>query len=131
MDVMQIVSIITALVGLVTSLLFIRRAKKAEVRAKEAEVKAREIENERGNIATAEAMIDLVKKANAEAADIQRKLNENLKKENEKFRKYVLRLEAAFNSIHRCTHRNDCPVYAELQDDEGSDPIHTDGHKNR
>lgn len=145
MESIQILTALTSCVGIFTSVLYARRAKKAKVKADEAEARAKEIENTRNDIANAELMIELVKKANDEAAKIQQHIVETLKQENEKFKKYVAqmekyvgRLEKAFRSIHKCPHRSNCPVYAELQNDErngkqtelfrrsseGSDPRH-------
>ncbi len=121
MDVVQIITALTALVGVITSVLYARRAKKAEVKTKEAEARAKEIENRKNDIGNAELMIELVKKANAEASEVQHNLIETLKKENGKFKKSVERLERAFRSIHRCPYRDNCPVYAELQGEEGSE----------
>lgn len=118
MDVMQVITAVSSAVAIFTTVLYARRAKKAEVRAKEAEVRSREIENARGNIGNAEAMIELVQKANAEAAKVQQSMIETLKTENGKFKKYVEKLERAFRGIHRCPYRDNCPVYAELQGDE-------------
>ena len=115
MDVVQIITALTALLGVVTSVLYARRAKKAEVKTKEAEARAKEIENRKNDIGNAELMIELVKKANAEASEVQHNLIETLKKENGKFKKSVERLERAFRSIHRCPYRDNCPVYDELQ----------------
>ncbi len=121
MDVVQIITALTALLGVVTSVLYARRAKKAEVKTKEAEARAKEIENRKNDIGNAELMIELVKKANAEASEVQHNLIETLKKENGKFKKSVEQLERAFRSIHRCPYRDNCPVYAELQGEEGSE----------
>lgn len=118
MDVVQIITALTTLLGLATSVLYARRAKKAEVKAKEAEARAKEIENRKNDIGNAELMIELVQKANAEAAKVQQSMIETLKNENAKFKKYVEKLERAFRSIHRCPYRDDCPVYTELQTDE-------------
>lgn len=130
MDVVQIITALTALLGVVTSVLYARRAKKAEVKTKEAEARAKEIENRKNDIGNAELMIELVKKANAEASEVQHNLIETLKKENGKFKKSVERLEKAFRSIHRCPYRDNCPVYAELQGEEGSEqhPEIADAH---
>ena len=113
MDVVQIITALTALLGVVTSVLYARRAKKAEVKTKEAEARAKEIENRKNDIGNAELMIELVKKANAEASEVWHNLIETLKRENGKFKKSIERLERAF--------RDNCPVYAELQDEEGSE----------
>lgn len=113
MDVIQIITALTTLIGLVASVLYARRAKKAEVRAKE-------IENARDNIGNADLMIELVKKANAEAGKVQQNMIDALKFENEKFKGNVDRLERAFRAINRCPYRDDCPVYAELQNCKGS-----------
>jgi Flp pilus assembly protein TadB len=123
MDVVQVISALTALVSVLASVLYARRAKKAEIRAKE-------IENRKNDIGNAELMIELVKKANAEASEVQHNLIETLKKENGKFKKSVERLERAFRSIHRCPYRDNCPVYAELQGEEGNEQqdLCTDGN---
>lgn len=125
MESIQIITALTSCAGIFTSVLYARRAKKAKVKAGEAEARAKEIENTRNDIANAELMIELVKKANDEALKIQRNIVETLKQENEKFKKYVVqmekyvgRLEKAFRSIHKCPHRDHCPVYTELQNDE-------------
>lgn len=118
MDAVQIITALTTLIGLATSVLYARRAKKAEVKAKEAEARAKEIENRKNDIGNAELMIELVQKANAEAAKVQQRMIETLKNENAKFKKYVEKLERAFRSIHRCPYRDNCPVYTELQGDE-------------
>lgn len=129
MDVVQIITALTTLLGLATSVLYARRAKKAEVKAKEAEARAKEIENRKNDIGNAELMIELVQKANAEALKIQQSIIDTLKRENEKFKKSVERLERAFNSIRRCAYRDKCPVYAELPDSE-RDEQHT-SHSDR
>ena len=123
MDVVQVISALTALVSVLASVLYARRAKKAEIRAKE-------IENRKNDIGNAELMIELVKKANAEASEVQHNLIETLKKENGKFKKSVERLERAFRSIHRCPYRDNCPVYEELQGEEGNEQqdLCTDGN---
>ncbi len=87
MDVVQIITALTALLGVVTSVFYVRRTKKAEVKIKEAEARANEIENRKNDIGNAELMIELVKKANAEASEVQHSLIEALKKENGKFKK--------------------------------------------
>lgn len=88
------------IMGLVTSVFYFKRAKKAEVQSKE--------------IATADQMIDLVKKANAEVVEINRK-------ENEKLRKSIGRLEKAVRAISTCPYRNECPVTDRLQGTEESE----------
>jgi hypothetical protein len=113
-NVAEIVSGIVALTGAALSILYARRAKKAEVRAKE-------IENDAGYIGNADKMIELVKKATGEAAEIQERLIETLKQENEKFSKTAERLERAIKSISRCPYRADCPVLDELQKQSGAD----------
>ena len=55
MDVVQVISALTALVSVLASVLYARRAKKAEIRAKE-------IENRKNDIGNAELMIELVKR---------------------------------------------------------------------
>lgn len=110
----EYITALGTLIGIFTSVLFARRAKKAEVRA-------REIENARGNINNADLMIELVKKANAEAVEIQQHIINELKKENDNIKKIVSRLEKALKSINRCTYRTDCPVYPELQRDNTTD----------
>lgn len=121
----QIVLLITTIAGLFTSLFYSRKAKRAEVRAQE--------------IDNADKMVELVKKANEEAAaiqkrmivalqaeyerivgvcDEQKKLNKELKHENEKFRKTAEKLERALKSIVRCPYSDKCPVLDELQDRE-------------
>ena len=130
MDAVQVITALTAFLGVLTSVLYARRAKKAEVKTKEAEARAKEIENRKNDIGNAELMIDLVKKANAEASEVQHNLIENLKKENGKFKKYVEILERAFRRIRRCPHGDNCPVYDELQGNEGSEqhPEIADAH---
>ena len=103
-----ITSVVIPLVSVLGTVLYIRRSKKAEVKAKE-------IENEKSDIDNADAMIELVKKANAEAGKVQQDLINDLKKENEKFKNTVCRLERAFDAIRLCDHRDGCPVYPELQ----------------
>lgn len=122
MEVVQVITALTTLIGLATSVLYARRAKKAEVKAKEAEARAKEIENRKNDIGNAELMIELVQKANAEVAKVQQRMIETLKNENAKFKKYVEKLERALRSIHRCPYRDNCPVYTELQRDERSEP---------
>lgn len=90
----ELISYGTALVGLISSGYLLRKNKKLEVHSKE--------------IATADQMIDLVKKANAEALTLN-------KKENDKLRKSISNLERALRSITTCAHRADCPVTFELQ----------------
>lgn len=89
-----IVGSVGTMTGVVTSVFYFRRAKKAEVQSKE--------------IATADQMIELVKKANAEALEINRR-------ENEKLRRSIARLERAVRSINNCPYRIECPVTDELQ----------------
>ena len=108
MDIMQVITALTTLMGISVSVLYARKGKRAEVRAKE-------IENERGSIGNADEMIELVKKANAEAAKVQQRIIEQLKTENAKFKENVERFEKALLSISRCPYRDSCPVYAELQ----------------
>lgn len=121
MDLVSFITALTTLLGLLTSVRYARRAKKAEVKAQEAEARAKEIENRKNDIGNAELMIELVQKANAEAAQIRQSIIDTLKFENEKFKKYVERLEKALNSIRRCAYRDKCPVYAELPGLEGRD----------
>jgi len=112
-DYNSIISAISVLAGLIVSTFYARRAKKAEVYAKE-------IENAAGYIADADKMIELVKKANAEVAQSNEKLIDTLREENEKTRKSIEKLERAIKRIDLCPHRNQCPVYDELQGPEGS-----------
>ena len=130
MDAVQIITALTAFLGVITSVLYARRAKKAEVKTKEAEARAQEIENRKNDIGNAELMIELVKKANAEASEVQYGLIETLRKENGTFKRSVERLERAFRSIHRCPYRDNCPVYAELQGDEGNERHASDPERN-
>lgn len=104
----EFVTALGTLVGIFTTALFARRAKRAEVKAKE-------LANARDNIGNAELMIDLVKKANAEAATIHQNIIKELKRENEKFKKTVNRLEKALQVVNRCPYSADCPVIVELQ----------------
>lgn len=115
-----------ALVSLLTSVFYFKRARKAEIAAKELEVKSQEI-------GTADEMIELVKKANAEAlriaqetAEINRKASEEnksiaeeRKKDNEKLRKTISRLTSAVRAIGACTYRDQCPVTERMQGIEG------------
>lgn len=126
----EIVLLATTIAGLFTSLFYSRKAKRAEVHKQE-------IEN-------ADAMVNLIKKANEEAAALQKKmmgelraeyeriinvcaeqknLNKELKHENEKFRKTAEKLERALNGIPRCPYRDNCPVLDELQDWENCNGI--------
>jgi succinate dehydrogenase/fumarate reductase flavoprotein subunit len=109
----QVVASVVALAGLVTSGFYAKKARRAELRAKE-------IENQEGYINNADLMVELVKKANAEAAEIQTKLIKELKTENEKFKKTASKLEQALKKITVCMYRDQCPVYDELQK-QGSD----------
>lgn len=84
------------IIGFVRANLYAKRAKMAEVSSQE--------------ITTADQMIDLVKKANAEVLEINRK-------ENEKLRKSISKLEKAVRAISNCPHRSDCPVIDRLQGD--------------
>lgn len=97
--------IIGTLTATVTSVVYFRRAKRAEVQSKE--------------ITTADQMIELVKKANAEALELNRK-------ENEKLRRSVSKLEKAIRSINICAHRSDCPVATELQEPTAPTPERDD-----
>lgn len=108
MDIVQVITALTTLISISLSVLYAKKAKRAEVRAKE-------IENERSSIGNADQMIELVKKANAEAAKVQQGIIEQLKTENAKFKENVERFEKALLSISRCPYRDSCPVYAELQ----------------
>lgn len=150
MSVEQVVLAISTVAGVITSLFYSRRAKKAEVQAKEAEVKAKEaevrakeIESAAALIENADKMIELVKKANKEAAEVQNNLIKVLKSENEKFKRTADRLEKAFKLIANCVYRDMCPVRDELQkheadptderhkgsrDDPGSGKGHNDHH---
>jgi len=112
-DYNSVVSAISVLAGIIVSTFYARRAKKAEVYAKE-------IENTSLLIKSADEMVDLVKKANAEVVENQKKLINELKDEIEKTRKSVDRLEHAIKRIDLCTYRNQCPVYDELQKSEGN-----------
>ena len=115
-----IVTAISILAGVIVSMFYARRAKKAEVYAKE-------LENAAGYISNADKMIDLVKKANAEVVLSNEKLINTLQEENEKTRKSIGKLERAIKQIDRCSYRNQCPVYDELQKLEGNC---ADGGKN-
>lgn len=90
----MIVGIIGTLTGTVTSVIYFKRAKRAEVVSKE--------------IDTADQMIDLVKKANNEVFELN-------KKENEKLRKSMARLEKALRTVGTCKYYDECPVPDELQ----------------
>ncbi|MEG1937109.1 MAG: hypothetical protein RRZ64_07970 [Rikenellaceae bacterium] len=89
-----IVGALGTLVGTVTSVFYFKRAKRAEVVSAE--------------INTADQMIDLVKKANAEAFEL-------IKIENSKLRKSVSRLEKVLDRVSTCKHFAECPVPKELQ----------------
>lgn len=130
----EIVSAISILSGVAVSMLYARKAKKAEVRA-------REIENASGYIENADKMIKLVMEANNKAAEVQDKLLNELKKENEKFKNTTEVLQRAIKSITLCLYRDQCPVYDELQNSpvssyrngksgNGNDPGGSKGHDN-
>lgn len=101
-----------------------RRKRKAEVGSQE--------------VATADQMIDLVKKAFEEALTLTRNENKELRseiealrleneenrKENEKLRRAVARLERAIRSISLCTYRDHCPIPLRLPDVENDDRKH-------
>lgn len=86
---------------LCSSLIYLRRGRKAEVRVKEEEAEKAEISN-------ADAMVDLVKKANEMVVN-------TLKEENEKFRRSIAKLEKAIRNINRCPHRDSCPALDGMQ----------------
>lgn len=88
---------------LASSLLYVRRGRRAEVRVKEEEAEKAEISN-------ADAMVDLVKKTNEIVVN-------TLKQENEKFRKSIAKLEKAINNINRCAYRDNCPVLDGMQNE--------------
>lgn len=100
-----------ALAGLIASVFYFKRARKAEITAKELEVKSKEI-------GTADEMIDLVKKAHAEALQINQDIAETNKKESEKLRKSIGRLERAVNAVGNCPYRSECPVTDKLRDEK-------------
>lgn len=107
--------------GLTSSLYLHRRAKRAEVGSKE--------------VATADQMVDLVKKSFEEVLALTRAENKNLRddiealrveneesrKENEKLRRAVARLERAIRSVALCSYRDHCPIPVRLRDEEGGD----------
>lgn len=123
-----IISLGTALVALLGSVFYFRRARKAEVVAKELGVKSQEI-------STADEMIELVKKAHEEAvllardtaennrktAEENRAIAEERKTDNEKLRKTISKLERAIRGISVCAYRDQCPVTDRMQSDEGSE----------
>ena len=98
------ISTIVNVLILGSSLLYIRRERRAGVRVKEEEAEKAEISN-------ADAMVDLVKKANEMVIN-------TLKQENEKFRKSIAKLERAINNISRCPYRDSCPVLDGMQGHE-------------
>lgn len=107
--------------GLFTTLYRFRRRRKAEVGSQE--------------VATADQMINLVKKAFEEALTLTRAENKELRseiealrveneetrKENEKLHRAIARLERAIRSIALCAHRDHCPVPVRLSDAEDGD----------
>ena len=126
----QIVLLVTTVAGLFTTLFYSKKAKRAEVRKQE-------IENDN-------SIVELMKKASVEITELQRrtieelraeyeriisvcaeqkKLNKELKHENEKFRKTADKLERALAGIPRCPYRDNCPVLDELQGWENCDGV--------
>ena len=111
------------LVGILTSVFFFKRARKAEIRIKEYEANSKEI-------GTADEMIELVKKAHGEVvlmkqeiSDENKRIADENKKENEKLCRYIARLEKALKSINNCPHRAECPIPDVLQSDQEADHV--------
>lgn len=120
-------------VGFFTTLYRFRRKRKAEVGSQE--------------VATADQMVDLVKKSFEEVLALTRTENKNLRddiealraeneesrKENEKLRRAVARLERAIRSVALCSHRDYCPIPARLSDAADNDRQRpdTDGQRAR
>lgn len=100
MTIIEIIGIVLgwvgAIIGFIRANLYAKRAKIAEISSQE--------------ITTADQMINLVKKANAEVLEINRK-------ENKKLRKSISKLEKAVRAISNCPHRSKCPVVDQLQGD--------------
>lgn len=98
-----------------------RRKRKAEVGSQE--------------VATADQMIELVKKSFEHVLELTKAENKNLRddiaalraeneesrKENERLRRAVARLEKAIRSISLCAYRDHCPIPVRLSDDESGD----------
>lgn len=111
-------------VALVSSVLFFWRAKKAEIVSKELqvklteiEVKLKETEVKSSEISTADEMIELVKKAHAEALALKEEFlritkeqADESKKELGKLQRYIGRLEKALKAINTCPYLSECPV---------------------
>lgn len=117
--------------GLFSSLYLHRRAKRAEVGSRE--------------VATADQMVDLVKKSFEEALTLKANENKRLlekfeeitknnddnKRENEKLRRAVARLERAIRSVALCSHRDHCPIPLRLRGEEDSDREQADADGQR
>lgn len=92
-------------------LFYARRERNADVKSKE--------------IATADQMVDLVKKTydevfetyKAERVEDQQQREEE-RRERDKLRRCISRLERAVKAIGTCPHTNDCPVTAKLHEDK-------------
>lgn len=113
-DILTIVTASTTVISTVYAGLYVKRAKRAEVTVKESEVRVKELESLSSHITAADQMVELVKKANAEATEIRIK-------DNEKLRKSITRLEKAIRSVSTCVHRSECPVSVQLQDSKDID----------
>lgn len=118
----QIILIATTIGGFITTCLQSRKARKAEeraqqaeIKAKEAEIQAKEFDNMKQYIENSNAMVTLVMTANEKRDEVQAKLINDLKTENEKFKDTTELLQSAIRSISLCPYRGQCPVYGELQ----------------
>ena len=100
-DPQTLISAFAILATTITGLLYARRSRRAEARRLEAEAQSREI-------SVADQMIDLVRKASEEAYELNRR-------DSEKLRKAIIRLERAIREISTCDHRDSCPVTQRLQ----------------
>jgi superfamily II DNA helicase RecQ len=144
----QIILIATTIGGFVTTCLQSRKARKAEeraqqaeIKAKEAEIQAKEFDNMKQYIENSNAMVELVMTANEKRDEVQTKLINDLKTENEKFKDTTELLQRAIKSISLCPYRGECPVYGELQNPaapyrvrkglNGNHPGGSKGHSDR
>jgi hypothetical protein len=107
-DFSEIITSLVALSGLVVSLVYARRMKKAEVRQKE-------IENDKSFIQNADDMVELVRKATREVSEVNGKFIEDLRKKIDELYGKVEKLESAVAHIDVCPYRHQCPVMDELQ----------------